>query len=260
MSVDPSPPRFVVKVATALVSGLLVLMSVQLAGAQMVSVLNFSSEPTPKPDWIVTLGLNTSYGPTYSGASGTGFSFGPSDFSIRRPDEPAGFSAPDDGFDITLFDYDGLSVGPVANYRSGRSGSDDGKLVGLYDISPTVDIGAFAEYWVLDNRLRLRIEMRQALRAPRRFAGNPLRRLGRAVRLLHCIGRSAPCSWQCELHAVLLRRNRQRSCSFTLRVRVFAHCRDRSCRRDSRTKLCLFALLDGHRLRYLSTPGRRCRR
>jgi MipA family protein len=148
-----------------------VFLSMVLAGPSdagntaAVSTLNFSFETDPAPDWIVTLGAGVEYGPRYEGASRLGFSFVPSDFDIRRAGEPASFGAPDDGFSFSLFDAHGLSLGPVADYRGGRSRGDDQMLVGLHDISPTLDAGLFAEYWVIEDRLRTRVELRQALRA-----------------------------------------------------------------------------------------------
>jgi outer membrane scaffolding protein for murein synthesis (MipA/OmpV family) len=128
------------------------------------SILNLSSQPAITPDWIVTLGAGLQYGPSYEGASKTGFSVVPSDFDIRRPGEPAGFSAPDDAFSYTLFDAHGFSFGPAADYRGGRSRSDERDLAGLHSIPPTLDAGAFAEYWLIENRLRAHVELRQALR------------------------------------------------------------------------------------------------
>jgi outer membrane protein len=71
------------------------------------------------------MGAGLEYGPSYEGASKTGFSIVPSDFDVRRPGEAAGFSAPDEAFSYTLFDMHGLSFRPAANYRGGRSRSDE---------------------------------------------------------------------------------------------------------------------------------------
>jgi len=154
-------------------AGILLFLLLAAAGAASaqetpatpdVSTLNFGSSIDPTPDWIITLGVGTEFGPSYDGAKRMGWSFMPSDFSIRRAGEPEGFSAPDDGFDYTLFEAGSFAFGPVANYRSGRYRSDDYRLTGLHDIVPTLDAGAFAEYWIVPDRLRTRIEVRQALR------------------------------------------------------------------------------------------------
>jgi outer membrane protein len=130
-----------------------------------VATINLGQAADSAPDWIITLGVGTEFGPKYEGADEMGFSVLPSDLSIRRANEPAGFSAPDDGFDITLFEVGSFSVGPVGDFRFGRSRSDDSKLEGLRNVAPTLDAGLFAEYWALQDRLRTRIEIRQALHA-----------------------------------------------------------------------------------------------
>lgn len=113
-------------------------------------------------DWIVTIGGSTEYGPSYEGASRSSFSVAPS-FDIRRMGEAAGYSAPDDNLDTTLFEITGVEFGPVAGFRSGRSTSDDQRLEGLRTIDWTIDAGAFVQYWPVRDKLRLRVETRQAL-------------------------------------------------------------------------------------------------
>ncbi|MDE1994078.1 MAG: MipA/OmpV family protein [Rhizobiaceae bacterium] len=142
--------------------------------AAMVPVLTvfaaFSSSPataqetTPaqSKQWIVTLGGTAEYGPSYEGSKHYSFSGMPS-FDIRRMGEPAGYSAPDDNIDYSLLDMDGFEAGPVAGLRSGRSAFDDHDLEGLRRVHWTIDAGAFAQYWPVEDRLRLRGEMRQAL-------------------------------------------------------------------------------------------------
>lgn len=132
--------------------------------ASPYSLLNFSSQPAAAPDWIITLGAGLQYGPSYEGASKTSLSVLPSDFDIRRVGEPEGFSAPDDGFSISVFDDNRFSFGPVADFRGGRSRSDDRSLAGLHALPFTVDAGLFGEYWLIEDRLRAHVEIRQALR------------------------------------------------------------------------------------------------
>jgi outer membrane scaffolding protein for murein synthesis (MipA/OmpV family) len=115
--------------------------------------------------WIVTLGAGTEYGPSYQGASDQSFSFVP-DFDIRRLGEPADLSAPDDNLDYSLIDWRGLELGPVVGIRDdSRSTSDDSALAGLHDIDWSIDAGLFAEYWLVPNRFRLRVEGRQGVRS-----------------------------------------------------------------------------------------------
>ncbi|MCK0196741.1 MipA/OmpV family protein [Ancylobacter sp. 6x-1] len=116
------------------------------------------------PDWIVTIGVGGEFGPKYPGSDRSGFSVVPSDFDIRRADEPAGLGAPDDSFELALIDLDRFSMGPAAGYRTGRSPTDDPGLYGLAEVPVTLDVGGFAEYWLVPDALRARIELRQAVK------------------------------------------------------------------------------------------------
>lgn len=78
--------------------------------------------------------------------------------------EPATLGAPDDNFDLTLLDFLGAEAGPVVGFRGGRKASDDPSLQGLHEIRWSVDTGAFAQYWPIDDKMRLRMEVRQGLR------------------------------------------------------------------------------------------------
>lgn len=129
------------------------------------SVLNFSSQPDAGPDWIVTLGAGVQYGPTYEGASKTSVTVLPSDFDIRRAGEAPGWGAPDDAFSFALLESHGFAIGPAADFRGGRSRSDERGLTGVHTVPATLDAGLFMEYWLIENQLRARAEVRQALRA-----------------------------------------------------------------------------------------------
>jgi outer membrane protein len=113
-------------------------------------------------DWIVTVGGSTEYGPSYPGASRNSVGFIPS-FDMRRMDEAADYSAPDDNIDYTLLEFSGVEFGPVAGFRSGRSISDDRRVIGLQEVDWAIDAGAFIQYWPVEEKLRLRVETRQAL-------------------------------------------------------------------------------------------------
>jgi len=134
---------------------LLALMSAHQAVAQ-------DAHQQQSTDWIVTIGGSTEYAPSYEGASRNSFGFVPS-FDIRRMGETPDYSAPDDNIDFTLLEIAGVEFGPVAGFRSGRSISDDGRLNGLKTVDWAIDAGAFLQYWPVDERLRLRLETRQAL-------------------------------------------------------------------------------------------------
>jgi MipA family protein len=114
-------------------------------------------------DWIITIGGTVEYGPLFSGSRKFGPSGMPS-FDIRRASEPDEFSAPDDGLDYTLFSTKTFKFGPVFDLRTGRSASLDSRLRGLTNYPWTVESGIFAEYWPLEDRLRLRAEIKHGLR------------------------------------------------------------------------------------------------
>ncbi|TDT94666.1 outer membrane scaffolding protein for murein synthesis (MipA/OmpV family) [Azorhizobium sp. AG788] len=110
--------------------------------------------------WIVTLGMQTSYGPSYPGARNTDIGFMPS-FDIRDAGEPATFGAPDDDLSITLFKLGGISMGPTFSLRGSRPNN---ALFGLPGYSTAPQFGVFAEFWPLDKAIRLRGEIRQGVK------------------------------------------------------------------------------------------------
>lgn len=115
------------------------------------------------PGWIVTIGGGTEYGPSFEGARGHSFSFVPS-FDFRRADDADDISAPDDNIDYTLVQLGGLELGPVVGIRGNRKSSDTDNLQGLNEIHWSVDAGAFAQLWPIEDKFRLRIEGRQGIR------------------------------------------------------------------------------------------------
>jgi outer membrane protein len=118
------------------------------------------TDPTPAKGWIITLGGSFQFGPKYDGAKSFGPSFMPS-LSWRRVGEPAGFSAPDDSFDYAIYDTDRFDIGVVGSYRSGRYSGSTYRLWGMRDVPWAVEAGVYAEYWVVPERLRTRVEVRQ---------------------------------------------------------------------------------------------------
>ncbi|GAU83164.1 MipA/OmpV family protein [Bosea sp. BIWAKO-01] len=129
---------------------------VALAADPAPTLLN----PAPASGWIVTLGGSGQYGPKYDGAKSYGLSGTPS-LSWRRVGEPEGFSAPDEGLDFALFETSRFSIGVVGDLKSGRYSGSDRKLFGMRDVPWTIEAGAFAEFWPIEDRLRTRIEVRQ---------------------------------------------------------------------------------------------------
>jgi outer membrane scaffolding protein for murein synthesis (MipA/OmpV family) len=118
--------------------------------------------PLPVGEWIVSIGGTAQVGPSYEGANSARLGFIPS-ISWRRAGEPRGFSAPDDSFDYALVEQGGFSAGPVANFRAGRYYSDEHDLFGLRKIPWTLELGGFAQYWLLPDAMRARVELRQGL-------------------------------------------------------------------------------------------------
>lgn len=114
------------------------------------------------PGWIVTIGGSAEYGPSFPGASKNSFSGMPS-FDIRRFGEKAENSAPDDNFDYGLVSVGNFEAGPVVGLRDSRSSADDSRLAGLRKIDWSVDLGVYAQYWLIPDTLRLRGEFREAL-------------------------------------------------------------------------------------------------
>jgi outer membrane scaffolding protein for murein synthesis (MipA/OmpV family) len=114
------------------------------------------------PDLIITIGGSAEYGPIYPGSSKSGFGGMPS-FDIRRFGEPDENSAPDDNLDYGLINLGRFEAGPVLGIRDRRSISDDTRLGGLHTIDWGIDLGIFAQYWLVPDTIRLRTEVRQAV-------------------------------------------------------------------------------------------------
>jgi outer membrane protein len=124
----------------------------------------------PSSDWIVTLSATGQVEPRFPGSDKFGFTGYPG-IEVRRADTPAHFSAPDDGFSVTLYDNPWFRVGPVLRIQSGRYYEDDRRLVGLRKIDWTVEGGVFAEIWPVEF-IRARIEVRHGFNDDSGFVGN----------------------------------------------------------------------------------------
>lgn len=141
-----------------------VIAAVSVSGSAQAGDLADSTTGAAKaPGWIVTIGGGSEYGPSYEGSSHNTFTFVPS-FDLRRADEKADLSAPDDNIDYSLFTLGGIEFGPVVGVRSGRSQSDSRALRDIHPIDWSVDAGAYAQYWPIEDQFRLRLEARQSLR------------------------------------------------------------------------------------------------
>ena len=82
------------------------------------------------------------------------------DFAVARGSDHFEFEAPDDNFDIRLYNKDGLSFGPVAAYQNGRKNRDFGDRVGK--VPDTIEAGGFIQYEISE-AFRLRAEVRHGL-------------------------------------------------------------------------------------------------
>jgi len=112
--------------------------------------------------WVVTLGATVEYGPSYEGSKHYTFGALPS-FDIHRLGETPEYSAPDDNFNFQLFDLGGLEIGPVVGLRDDRFDLNDLHLQSQRRVRWNFDAGGFAQYWLMENKLRLRAEVRQSL-------------------------------------------------------------------------------------------------
>lgn len=129
-------------------------------GALAADVTPALTDPTPAKGWIVTVGLTGQLGPKYEGSSSAGLSAMPS-LSWRRVGEVEGFSSPDDGFDFALYENERFSAGIVGDFRAGRYSGQNYRLFGMRSVPWTVEGGAFAEYWPIEDKLRTRVEVKQ---------------------------------------------------------------------------------------------------
>lgn len=120
-------------------------------------------DPAPVSTWIVTVGGTVQYGPRYEGARTRGFSGAPS-LSWRRVGEPEKFSAPDDAFDLALVSFGRFEAGLAGAYRGPRSANAIPELKGLRSREWALEFGGFAEYWVVADMLRARLEVKRGVR------------------------------------------------------------------------------------------------
>lgn len=116
-------------------------------------------QPAPAPGWVITVGAMGAFGPEYAGASDNTWRILPT-LSWRREGAPVEFSAPDEGFSYALIDTPRFKFGPVGTLGDGRDAKDDPRLVGLNEYDTTIQAGVFMDYWLVQDFLRTRIELR----------------------------------------------------------------------------------------------------
>jgi outer membrane protein len=117
--------------------------------------------PAPVSEWVITLGAEARLGPRYEGADSLRLLPFPV-FRVRKAGTPEKFRSPRDGASIAIIDQGPFKFGPTAKIKTQRKESDDSDLRGLGDVNWTVELGAFAEYWVTD-MVRTRAEVRQGI-------------------------------------------------------------------------------------------------
>lgn len=153
----------------------LVIASIGLWAA-CAAAADLAPAPTAIPSqgtsdlYIVTLTANGQAMPRFPGSDRfTGIGF-PS-VTFRRSDEPARFSAPDDGVSLSFLERPDFRIGVVGRYVSGRYRSDDQRLTGLRKVDFDIEPGIFIEYFPV-SFLRARIEVRHGVRDGIGFTGN----------------------------------------------------------------------------------------
>ncbi|WP_271025421.1 MipA/OmpV family protein [Rhizobium sp. RCAM05973] len=138
------------------------LLIVSAIGAFPASSMAQDTTKSSSDTWVVTLGATVEYGPNYEGSKHHSFSALPS-FDFHRLGEAPEYSAPDDNFDYTLFDLGGLEIGPVVGLRDDRLDLNNLHLQSQRRVRWNFDAGGFAQYWLMENQLRFRTEVRQSL-------------------------------------------------------------------------------------------------
>ncbi|MDN3570268.1 MipA/OmpV family protein [Methylobacterium longum] len=112
--------------------------------------------------WVVTVSGSLQVVPRYPGASDY-TAVGYPSIDIRRLGEPRRFSAPDDGFSLSLYDDPVFRIGPTARIVPGRYYGDDRRhLFGFRDARFAIEPGVFAEFYPV-SFIRTRVEARQGI-------------------------------------------------------------------------------------------------
>jgi len=117
------------------------------------------TSPTPAADWTVTIGGEARLEPIFQGSKRDLVLPYPI-LAVRRFGTPEPFRGPRDGVSIGLFGDNVFQVGPVGQLRMPRRQNLDGALQGLGNVPWAIELGVFAEYWMVP-WLRTRVEVRQ---------------------------------------------------------------------------------------------------
>lgn len=125
--------------------------------------------PASGPGWIITVGAMGIYSPEYAGSKDNSWGAMPI-LNWRREGQAKEFDAPDDGFGFALINTHSFKMGPVFALSDGRSAKDDPRLAGLREYSTSLEAGVFVDYWLIDDLLRTRLELRHGFRGDDGFA------------------------------------------------------------------------------------------
>ncbi|MGA0532383.1 MipA/OmpV family protein [Hansschlegelia sp. KR7-227] len=127
-------------------------------------------EAIQQDGWLVTLKATGTISPKFEGSGKYGVSGMPG-LSVRRPNQPWKFGAPDDGFGFPVLDTAWFQAGPVARIRGERDSSDDHKFRGMRDIDWAIEPGLFVEFYPYE-KIRVRGELRHGVWGHSGFVGN----------------------------------------------------------------------------------------
>ncbi|MBE7197945.1 MAG: MipA/OmpV family protein [Parafilimonas terrae] len=112
--------------------------------------------------WVVTVSGSLQATPRYPGSSEY-TAVGYPSIDVRRVGEPRRFTAPDDGFSLSLYDSQTFRIGPTVRVVPGRYYGDDRRhLFGLRDARFAAEPGVFAEFYPV-SFIRTRAEIRQGI-------------------------------------------------------------------------------------------------
>jgi len=133
------------------------MMRIHMSGAvALFALLTAPALAQEKQPRRVRIGLGAQVTPSYPGADEV--RFGPFiNVDIARGDTPFLFEAPDETAAITIYNKDGLGLGPSFNIQNSRRNRDVGVPIGRVDT--TVEAGGFVQYLVTPS-LRVRADLR----------------------------------------------------------------------------------------------------
>jgi outer membrane scaffolding protein for murein synthesis (MipA/OmpV family) len=136
------------------------LFSSCVLGAAPAAADNLT-DPKPASEWIVTIRGNGGFAPNYPGSKDLSPYMLPG-LSMRHPDSPVAFGAPDESPGFALWDNGFVKAGVTGRVAGPRQQHDYAELNGIHDIDWTVEAGGFAEFWTFE-KLRARAELRHGL-------------------------------------------------------------------------------------------------